>query len=574
MKKNLWHKIVSFLGYSNSQEDHTVAHQEEYAFDSLLNRQRSIIYYIHELIREKDPDTAIQTILTKLLDFLNVDHVCIIEYDIPRGVTNCTYEALRENVISIKESCRALPISQFTWWTEQIKKDIPIVFSKLEDMPAEGALAKQKMEEQGVKSIMVVPFISKDEGLGYICADTTHEYRNWSDNDYQWFFSFSNVISIYIELRRRETNKILAINKIRQFEDVFKLIADYAKVGYAQYNAVTKDGYAADSWYHNVGATPDMPLRDLLTDMPNIYPDDRDVIRTFAEQALTGETDTLRANIRIMRENGLITWTCFNCLVRDFRPQEGMVDVMCINYDITEQKEMEASLVEACNKAEASDRLKSAFLANVSHEIRTPLNSIIGFSDLLADCDEPEERREYADIIKKNNNILLQLISDILDISKIESGTLSLNLEKLEVKSLCTEIIHSYQTEATDEVQILLEHGLQKYHILSDNLRIRQIISNFINNAIKFTESGSITLGYQRISDKELKFYVRDTGMGIPADKIHTIFERFVKLDAFVPGTGLGLSICQRLVEQMHGTIGVESKEGEGSCFWFTHPLA
>lgn len=567
-KKSIWNKIISVF----RQSEENTSKSEFNNFDNLLIRQRSIIHYIHALIREADPDTAIQNILNELLNFLDVDHVSIIEYDMENKVTNCTYEALKDGIPGIKDTCRALPISQFTWWTEQIIKDIPIVIPKIEQMSAKAALAKQKMVEQGVKSIIVVPFISQNNGLGYICADTIHHYRDWSNDDYQWFFSFSNVISIYIELRRRESERIKAQIQIQEFEQLFKLIANHAKVGYAQYNVINKQGYAADSWFENVGATPGTSLKELLEKKTYIYPDDREIIDTFSRQALAGEVNTLRANIRIMRENGKISWSCFNCVVRDYRPENGIVEILSINYDITELKDMEESLIEARNKAETSDRLKSAFLANMSHEIRTPLNSIIGFSDLLVHCDDAEERQQYAEIIRRNNTILLQLITDILDISKIESGTFEFNMQNIEIRFMCAEIIKSYQTETTDSVVIQLEEGLQEFYIKSDKNRISQIISNFINNAIKFTEKGSITLGYQLTSEHEVKFYVRDTGIGIPSDKTEAIFERFVKLNCFMPGTGLGLPICKSIIEQLGGSIGVCSKEGEGACFWFTHP--
>lgn len=570
-KTTLWNKVLSV--FHNQKSEKRILNSERENFDNLLEKQRAIIHHIHAMIREPNPDIAIQNILNELLDFLDIDHVSIIEYDIEKGVTNCTYEALKNGVTGIKDSCHALPINQFTWWTEQIMKDIPIVIHRIEQMSSKAALAKQKMEEQGVKSIMVVPFISKNDGLGYICADTIHQYRQWSNDDYQWFFSFSNVISIYIELRRQENNNLKANNQIKQFEQIFDLIADYAKVGYAQFNPLTGQGYASDSWCQNVGETPDTPIHDIIQYKAHILPDDKAIINTFIKQVIAGETNSLRTNVRIIRENGKITWSCFNCVVRDYRPKEGVIELLSINYDITEMKDMERNLTEARNKAETSNRLKSAFLANMSHEIRTPLNSIIGFSDLLVHCDDMEERQQYADIIRRNNSILLQLISDILDISKIESGTFELNIKKIEVKQLCEEIIYSYQMETTDNVKIQMEKRLQEYHIQSDKARITQIISNFINNAIKFTEKGSITLGYQQISEHEIKFYVQDTGIGIPADKINTIFERFVKLNSFISGTGLGLPICKSIVEQLGGKIGVYSKEGEGSCFWFTHPI-
>lgn len=570
-KINMWNRLLSIFRNQKSVEYDLNSDQDN--FDDLLRKQRAIIHHIHAMIREVNPDTAIQNILNELLDFLKVDHVSIIEYDLENSVTNCTYEAMKEGVIGIKDSCHALPVNQFTWWTEQIKKDIPIVIHRIDQMSPKAALAKQKMEEQGVKSIMVVPFISKNEGLGYICADTIHQYRKWNNNDYQWFFSFSNVISIYIELRRREARRLKANTEISKFEQLFKLIADHAKVGYAQYNALTKEGYAADSWYQNVGAAPGTPLPEVLNEKKYIHPDDREMLESLSKQLTTGEANSLRANVRVIHKDGRLTWSCFNCVVRDFRPDENVIEVLSINYDITELKDMESKLIEARNKAETSDRLKSAFLANMSHEIRTPLNSIIGFSDLLIHCDDEEERREYAEIVRKNNAILLQLISDILNISKIESGTFEFHIKEIDVKQLCTETIYAYQMEAKDQVKIQLEEGLKEYTIQGDKARINQIICNFLNNAIKFTEQGSITLGYQQLSEHELKFYVRDTGIGIAADKLNIVFDRFVKLNSFTSGTGLGLPICKSIVEQIGGKIGVDSKEGEGSCFWFTHPM-
>lgn len=570
-ERTLWDKFRSI--FHSGKKDDTGVNHEQNSFDNLLNKQRSIIHYLHALIREADPDTAIQNILNEILNFLDVDHVCIIEYDMENKVTNCTYEALKKGIPSIKETCRALPIDEFSWWTEQIIKDIPIIASRIEDISSKAALAKQKMIEQGVKSVMIVPFISKNEGLGYICADTIRQYREWSKDDYQWFFSFSNVLSIYIELRRREISRLKAESKIYDFEQIFKLIANHAKVGYAQYNVATGQGYASDSWYHNVGEKPGKSLRDVVRNKTYLAPEDKERMDAYTQQVLAGEADALRTNVRFIREDGKVIWSCFNCVVRNQNPKKDEIEILSINYDITELKEMEQKLIEACNKAETSDQLKSAFLANVSHEIRTPLNSIVGFSDLLVDCDNAEERQQYATIIRKNNNNLLKIISDILDTSKIESGTFTFNYKMVETKHLCTEIIQSYQMVTEAKVLPQLEEGLQEYHVQCDKARITQVISNFINNAIKFTEKGSIILGYRQISEHELKFYVRDTGIGIPANKINIIFERFMKLNRHSQGTGLGLSICKSIVEQAGGKIGVDSKVGEGSCFWFTHPM-
>ena len=251
---------------------------------------------------------------------------------------------------------------------------------------------------------------------------------------------------------------------------------------------------------------------------------------------------------------------------------DGQMAHVITSVDIDHQKKIEEELRVAKDKAEHLDRLKSAFLANMSHEIRTPLNSIVGFSSLLAETDDREERQEYIKIVETNNELLLQLVSDILDLSKIESGTFDFVRSDLDVNESCMKIIKSMEMKVPETVDLVFEKYMPDCHIYTDKNRFMQVITNFINNALKFTKQGTIALGYEQTAPHEIKFYVRDTGFGIPKEKIDSIFERFVKLNTFVQGTGLGLSICKSLVSQMGGKIGVESTEGEGSCFWFTHP--
>lgn len=252
---------------------------------------------------------------------------------------------------------------------------------------------------------------------------------------------------------------------------------------------------------------------------------------------------------------------------------DGQMAHVITSVDITHQKHIEEQLRLAKDKAENLDRLKSAFLANMSHEIRTPLNSIVGFSDLLAVTDDAEERAEYNEIVQENNQLLLQLISDILDLSKIEAGTLDFDMDYINVHELCSSIIKSYQINQTSKVPIIFDSTSPVYYIHSDKKRLMQVITNFINNAIKFTTEGDITLGYHLINDEQIEFYVKDTGIGIEADKLDQVFDRFVKLNTFAKGTGLGLAICRSIIEHLNGNIGVESEFGKGSRFWFNHPF-
>ncbi len=243
--------------------------------------------------------------------------------------------------------------------------------------------------------------------------------------------------------------------------------------------------------------------------------------------------------------------------------------------DITEKLKIEQDLREAKDKAEESNRLKSAFLANMSHEIRTPLNAIVGFSDMICQIDDPADKQEYMKIIIANNELLLQLIDDILDLSKIEAGTMDFSYSVTDINELMGNICHQMeQKDHSPEVQISFIEKAPTCVINTDRVRLSQVMINLMSNAMKFTERGSISIGY-RISEAkdEIYFFCKDTGMGIAADKLELVFERFVKLNAFVKGTGLGLAICRVIVERLGGTIGVDSKEGEGACFWFRIPV-
>lgn len=253
---------------------------------------------------------------------------------------------------------------------------------------------------------------------------------------------------------------------------------------------------------------------------------------------------------------------------------DGQIAHVITSVDINHQKTIEEELRVAKEKAENLDRLKSAFLANMSHEIRTPLNAIVGFASLLIESDDKKERQDYVDIMQENTELLLQLISDILDLSKIEAGTLDFTMDHLDIKSFCEDIMRNYDIKEDKPVPVLLAPDLPEYYIYTDKKRLMQVITNFINNALKFTNEGQIMLEYRhKAESNEIEFAVTDTGMGIAPDKVDQVFDRFVKLNSFSKGTGLGLSICRSIIEHLGGTIGAESEMGVGSRFWFTHPL-
>ena len=381
--------------------------------------------------------------------------------------------------------------------------------------------------------------------------------------------NFSGYILISID----NTERIDAMNRIRDFENFFLMISDYAKVGYAKLNLLNRKGYAIKQWYKNLGEEEDTLLDEVVGVYTHMHPEDHKRFLDFYDEVRDGKRRHFQGEMRIRRPGtkNEWNWVSSNVMVTNYKPEENEIEIIGINYDITELKETEAELIQARDKAEMMDRLKSAFLANMSHEIRTPLNAIVGFSDLLVETEELSERQEYIKIVRENNDLLLQLISDILDLSKIEAGTFEFTSGDVDVNLLCEDIVRSMGMKAKEEVELVFDDHLPVCHVISDRNRIHQVISNFVNNAMKFTSEGSIHVGY-KLKDGELEFYVEDTGIGIEKEQLPHIFERFVKLNSFVHGTGLGLSICQSIVEQLGGRIGVDSEKGKGSRFWFTIP--
>ena len=700
--KEGYRNMTGFLQYIDRPIDTTNENIDFFQVSNLLYQQTNISYSLLAFLQCDDVTQVVNKTLGDLLNQFLGDRIYIFEINRKEQRQDCTYEVTAEGISKEQEFLSNIPWDPSTWWNHQIAERRAIILNTLDDMPEEAAEYRQTLEIQDIKSLMVVPLISKEEVWGYMGIDMVRTQRSWSNVDYQCFSSLANIISICIELRKSElqakedrlaldnsekilrniyknlpagvelydkdgylvdindkeleifglsdknealrvnlfdnpnipsevkeklrakedvdfsidydfskisqyvntrrngiinlTTKVTALydsqnqfinylfinidttettnayTKIQEFENLFLLIGDYAKVGFAHFNVLTRDGYAQDTWYRNLGEKEGIPMPQVIGVYAHVVPEDQAVLKNFVGEVKTGKATSLRKEVRVCRENGKYTWTSINVMVRDYRPQDGIIEMLCINYDITPLKETEQKLIIARDKAEELDRLKSAFLANMSHEIRTPLNAIVGFSSLLAETDSRSERQEYIKIVQENNELLLQLISDILDLSKIEAGTFNFVYTNVDVNETCAEIIKSMSMKVSKGVELIFEEPFPECYLYTDKNRFTQVISNFINNALKFTQQGCITLGYEQVSHQKIKFYVRDTGMGIPEEKQKSIFERFVKLNTFVQGTGLGLSICKSIVSQMGGEIGVDSTEGIGSCFWFTHP--
>ena len=370
----------------------------------------------------------------------------------------------------------------------------------------------------------------------------------------------------YLLINADKTETTVAYNKIQEFEEFFELVGDYAKVGYAHFNILSGHGYAQKSWYRNVGEADETPLSDIFGTYRHFHPDDRALLIRFLDDARNGLTTQLSKEMRVLREDGTYIWTHVNLLVKKYAPQDRIIEIISINYDITELKRTEEMLVKARDKAEASDRLKSAFLANMSHEIRTPLNAIVGFSSLLTSTENAAEKELYNSLIGHNNKLLLNLINDVIDLSKIESGYLELRPDWVNLTELLDESVAEYAHQVPSGVELLTNYPAHDSLVELDKLRIKQILSNFLSNALKNTTTGHVEVFYE-VDHQSVRIGVKDTGRGIPQNMLEKIFERFEKLDSFAQGAGLGLPICKLIVEKMNGRILVDSQLGIGTTF-------
>ncbi len=383
-------------------------------------------------------------------------------------------------------------------------------------------------------------------------------YQNkWEHEEVFWFFTqdITDVIHYRDELREQNyllesiLNNIPVYLFVKDPENEFRYL--YWNKAFAEHSGIPSSKAIGHTDYE-------------------IFPSHED-----AEKFRIDDLTVIRTKKRIDMQETYVTATGETRIVQTMKtlvPMDGREPLIIgISWDVTDMENIEQELIKARIKAEQSDHLKTAFLANMSHEIRTPLNAIVGFSKLLTGAENEEDEKLYSDIINQNSEILLQLINDILDLSKIEAGTLEYVRHPMDLGELCRNIYEIHKDRVQDGVTLILDNKNDHLVINEDQNRVTQVITNLITNAIKFTMQGTIRFGYE-VKDNMIEFRVADTGMGIPADKVDRVFDRFVKLNDFAQGTGLGLAICKMIIIKAGGDIRVISEEGKGTTFIFTLP--
>lgn len=523
------------------------------------NRRQALFIKVLQILQlEPDIPTAMNMALAKIGRYTGVDRLATWENHLDGVTYGCTNEWCNDGIEPAIDYLRSMTIEAGKPWFDMLAKDNLICTS---DIYSLDPFITQMLEVQGVKAIAVFPLSQLGIHFGFLSFNFCWD-KKWDKKDVELMSQISQIVSTATKRWQVETSLHLSQRTMQKVLDNINtniFVSDYESLEVIFANKPFREeaGQVADNvkCWEMLNAGLDGPCKHCP------------------------KTKLLSAN---RQPTGVQYWEDYNPFTKRWYTIQSMAlewldgrwAIMELATDITTRKEVELELIQAKEKAEESDRLKSAFLANMSHEIRTPLNAIVGFSSLLAETNEVEERKMYMSIVEKNNELLLNLISDILDISKIEAGTIDFTEAWVELPQLCREVITTFEQKNTNEaVELRFDESSPQLAIYSDKNRITQVLSNFMTNALKFTAEGSITISYALENGNQVRFRVTDTGKGIPPEKQQEVFQRFAKLDSFVQGAGLGLSICQSLVERMGGQIGVESREeGEGSSFWFTHP--
>ena len=522
------------------------------------NRRQALFIKVLQILQlEPDIPTAMNMALAEIGRYTGVDRLATWENHLDGVTYGCTNEWCNDGIEPAIDYLRSMTIEAGKPWFDMLEENHIICTS---DIYSLDPFITQMLEVQGVKAIAVFPLSQLGVHFGFLSFNFCWN-KQWDEKDVELMSQISQIVSTATKRWQVETS-------LQQSQRTMQKVLDNinANIFVSDYDTL-KVIFANKPFREEAGEVPENAecWRMLNAGLENGCKHCPKPKLLDANRKFTG--------VHFWEDYNPVTKRWYTIQSMAIKWLDGRWAIMELATDITTRKQVELELIQAKEKAEESDRLKSAFLANMSHEIRTPLNAIVGFSNMLPHTEDPVEMREYADIIETNTDLLLQLINDILDLSKIEAGTFDFYPSSIDVNQTMEEIEQSMRLRLKNsDVTLAFTERLPGCLFYIDKNRLIQLLANFVNNAIKFTQTGTICMGYRMTDTDTIYFYVSDTGCGMSNEQCEHVFERFVKYNPFIQGTGLGLSICRTIVERLGGKIGVDSEEGKGSTFWFTLP--
>lgn len=548
-------------------------HSSKYMRNNIFTNASCNNIFSHSLMSFYDDanhHNVINQILQDILSLFNADRSYIFLYDFENKVQWYEYEACSKDVIPQKDIIVKVPLTDSSCINNLVFNYKPLIMNDVEDMKELSISEYDILKAQDIKSIIITPITHMDKVLGYIGVDIVKDYRKWREQDVTLLYLLSHIVgaSIAIDKKSSKLEKSEANNIVRVLESIYNDIP----IGIELYNPSGNIIDINNTDMKIFGITDKWRIMGVsVFDNPVLPEEQKEQLRKGEDFELIFDYDF--SKLKDYYQSEFVGETKYiSCTGRTIKDRDGKVlYYLLFNSDITGLREIQQKLIVAKEKAEESEKLKMAFLANMSHEIRTPLNAIVGFSDILVVTDEVEEREEFSKIISNNSELLLNLINDILDLSKIEAGVFDYHEELFNLNELFEKFELSFKIRTSDKIILEYRRNREIVSIYFDSNRTSQLLNNFLSNAVKYTTEGKIEFGFF-VENGGIRIYVRDTGIGISEENKKRIFKRFEKVDNFAQGTGLGLSICKAMVEHVKGEIGFESELGKGSYFWAWFP--
>ncbi len=575
-------------GFWGSDTDITETKSAKREIDRQLGLQRMLSKLSAEFINLPigEVDSAIARALAEMAIFVEADRAYLFDYDFTQQICSNTFEWCAEGIEPQINELQDVPLDSINDWVVAHRAGRPMLVTDVQALPPGGL--RDILEPQAIRSLVTVPLGSGDGCIGFVGFDSVRQQRDYTQDELQLLDIFARML-VNVDGRKRIESTLVEQRKVLQ------LILDDTLSGYWDWQVQAGVEFLSPGFKQMLGYEDHEMENRPEAWQGLLVPEDAQVLtRNLDEHFTSFGKMPFRCEARFRHKEGSIVWVICAGRVIEWAPDGWPIRMVGCHIDITRVKQAEQELLgtnrrleQAIHEAEALARAaeaasvaKSEFLANMSHELRTPMNGLLGMLDLLLDTSLASEQRHYASSASRSARSLLGLLNDILDFSKIEAGKLELEEVEFGLSDLLDEVTGTFALQSsTKNVEFVCAPSSDlPARLLGDPSRLRQILLNLVGNALKFTELGEVVLRVERPSPNRLRFSVSDTGIGISADKLKVLFQKFSQVDASTTrrygGSGLGLAICKELVTLMSGTIDVESEPGRGSIFWFEIPFA